>query len=183
MKKAILSAALLLSFSAAWAGPRTMATVNGKAITSDELTKRLWWQHSAQGLSDLVDERLLLDEAARLKAQPDENEVQTRFARLQANYKDKTEFEKSLKSVNWTVADLMNLLRNQVLIKNTIIASKKLAVTDEDARTRRASARRSPPGFFRSSSNPKPTPTTPTWHFRPGRISPNCPPSNPQTII
>lgn len=165
MKKTMLLAALLLSFSAAdiaigpWqasvtaansatsprqaggtgaalaAGSKVMLTVNGKTITADELTKRLWWQHAAQGLSDLVDERLLLEEAARLKIQSDEKEVQTRFEQLRANYKDKEEFEKNLKAVNWTEPDIMNLIRNQVLIKNTVLTVGKITATDEDAKS------------------------------------------------
>jgi len=151
MKKMILLAALLLSFSAAnsAAGPRqaigtgaalaakpkVMLTVNGKAITADDLTKRLWWQHAAQGLSDLVDEQLLLEEAARLKMQADEKEVQTRFERLRDNYPDKQNFEKNLKAVNWTEPDLMNLIRSQVLIKNTVLAAGKITATDEDAKS------------------------------------------------
>jgi parvulin-like peptidyl-prolyl isomerase len=150
MKKTILLTALLLSFSAAdiavgpwqaggtgsaWAaGPRVMLTINGKAITADELTKRLWWQHAAQGLSDLVDERLLLEEAARLKVQTDEKDVQARFEQLRANYKDKQDFEKNLKTINWTSADLINLIRRQVLMKNTVLAAGKITVTDEDAK-------------------------------------------------
>ena len=153
MKKTMLSTALLLSFSAAViaagprqtagtdtaapaaAGPRVMLTVNGKAITADELTKRLWWQHAAQGLSDLVDERLLIEEAARLKVQADDKEVQTRFEQLRANYPDKQAFEKNLKAVNWTEPDLTNLIHNQVLIKNTVLMAGKIAVTDDDAKS------------------------------------------------
>ncbi|HAF96156.1 MAG: hypothetical protein A2X34_08980 [Elusimicrobia bacterium GWC2_51_8] len=149
MKKTILSAALLLSFSAApwqaigtgaaWAAgpakPRAILVVNGKAITSDELTKRLWWQHASQGLSDLVDERLLLEEAARRKVQADEGEVGNRFAELRANYKNKEEFEKNLKTMNWTAEDLMNMTRNQVRIKNMLLAAQNIeAVTEEDTK-------------------------------------------------
>ncbi|HAH32558.1 MAG TPA: hypothetical protein DCL44_09630 [Elusimicrobia bacterium] len=136
MKKTLFSITLLISFTAAvWAaGPRTVATVNGKAITAEELTKHLWWQHATQGLSDMVDERLLLEEAARLKVTANENEVSKKLEQLRANYKNKDEFEKTLKTVNWSEKDLKNLLKNQLLIRNTVLAAGKLAITDEDAK-------------------------------------------------
>ncbi|MCX5785175.1 MAG: peptidyl-prolyl cis-trans isomerase [Elusimicrobia bacterium] len=122
--------------AAAWAaGPKALVTVNGKAITADELTKRLWWQHAAQGLTDLVDERLLLDEAARLGVKTDEKEADKKLEALRANYKNKEEFQKSLKSVNWSEQDLKNLLQNQILLRNTVLAARKIAVTDEDAKS------------------------------------------------
>ena len=150
MKKTILSAALLLSFSAAdiaigpwqaigtgaaWAaGPRIMLTVNGKAITADELTKRLWWIHTAQELSDLVDERLLLEEAARLKVTADEKKVEKKFAQLRAKYKNKEEFEKNLKAMNCSEQELKIILQNAFLIRNLALTAKNITVTDTDIR-------------------------------------------------
>lgn len=136
MKKTILAAAALaLLASGLQAAGKNVATINGKPVASAELTKKLWWQHAAQGLSELIDERLLLEEAARLGVKADPGEVETRYNALAAGATSKAAFEASLKSVGWTARDLRDLLARQLAIRGAVIASRKLAVTDEDART------------------------------------------------
>ena len=135
MKKTILAAAALaLLASGLQAAEKNVAVINGKPVASAELTKKLWWQHAAQGLSELIDERLLLEEAARLGVKADQKEVEARYAALAAGAASKAAFEASLKSVGWTAKDLKDLLARQLAIRGAVIASRKLAVTDEDAK-------------------------------------------------
>jgi len=135
MKKTILAAAVLAVFaSGLQAAERTVATVNGQKVASDELTKKLWWQHAAQGLSELIDEKLLLAEGARLGVKADQKEVEARFNNLAAGYADKAAFENSLRSVGWTAGELRELIRSQLVIRGAVIAAKKIAVTDEDTK-------------------------------------------------
>lgn len=133
MKKTILLAGLMaLATGIAGAQDRAIATVNGDKITSGDITKKLWWQYSAQGLSDIIDERLLLQEAARLKTSYDAKEANKRFETLAAGYKDKREFDANLKSVGWTSADVKGLIKRQLLIKNAVITAKGISFTDGD---------------------------------------------------
>ena len=133
MKRTILFAALMaLTSGIAGAQDRTIATINGDQITSGDITKKLWWQYSAQGLSDIIDERLLLQEAARLKTSYDAKEANKRFEALAAGYKDRQEFDANLKSVGWTPADVKELIQRQLLIKNTVIAAKAISFNDAD---------------------------------------------------
>ncbi len=135
MKKTILiAAAIALCASGLYAAEKPVAVVNGQKITREELTKKLWWQHGAQGLSEAIDEKLLLEEAARLGIKADEKEITARFAALSAGYEDKTQFEKNLASVGWTPQELRNLLRHQILIRATIMVDARIQVTDEDAK-------------------------------------------------
>ncbi|OGR63445.1 MAG: hypothetical protein A2X30_00460 [Elusimicrobia bacterium GWB2_63_16] len=135
MKKTILAAAALALFaSGLQAAEKNVAVINGKPVASAELTKKLWWQHAAQGLSELIDERLLLEEAARLGVKADPKEVEARYAALAAGAPSKAAFEASLKSVGWTAKDLKDLLGRQLAIRGAVIASRKLAVTDADAK-------------------------------------------------
>lgn len=135
MKKTILAAAALaLLASGLQAAEKNVAVVNGKPVAAADLTKKLWWQHAAQGLSELIDERLLLEEAARLGVKADPKEVETRYAALAAGAPTKAAFEASLKSVGWTARDLKDLLARQLAIRGAVIASRKLAVTDADAK-------------------------------------------------
>lgn len=135
MKKIILAAAALAVLAGGVsAAEKNVAVVNGKKVAADELTKKLWWQYGAQGLTELIDEKLLLEEAARLQLKANPDKVNERMAALEAGYPDKAQFEANLKSVGWSRADLRELIRRQLLIRAAIITAKKLAFTDEDAK-------------------------------------------------
>lgn len=136
MKKTIFAAALLALCQAGWAADKagTVATVNGQKVAQEELTKKLWWQYAAQGLTELIDEKLLLEEAKRLGVTADPKEVDARFGALSAGYAEKGAFEANLKSVGWTTKELRDLIARQLTIRNTVVAAKKIAVTEDDAR-------------------------------------------------
>lgn len=135
MKKIILAAAALAVLAGgAAAAEKNVAVVNGKKVAADELTRKLWWQYGAQGLSELIDEKLLLEEAARLGVKAADKDVDEKMAALEAGYTDKAQFEKNLKSVGWSRTDLRDLIKRQMLMRGAIVAAKKLAFTDEDAR-------------------------------------------------
>jgi len=136
MKKIMLFTALMaLANGLVCAQDRVIATVNGNKITSGDITKKLWWQYSAQGLSDIIDEKLLLEEAARLKIPYDVKEADKRFEALAAGYKDKKEFDANLKTVGWTTSDVKELIKGQLLIKDTVITAKAVKFTDADIKT------------------------------------------------
>jgi parvulin-like peptidyl-prolyl isomerase len=136
MKKMIFAASVLALCSAgAYAAQKTVAVVNGQKITADELTKKLWWQYGAQGLSDLIDERLLLEEASRLGLKADPKEVDAKLDGLISGYPDKAQFEKNLKAVGWSVDDLRDLLGRQLQLRAVVVKDGDIAVTDEDAKT------------------------------------------------
>jgi parvulin-like peptidyl-prolyl isomerase len=135
MKKTIFALALLaLCSGGVYAAEKEVATVNGQKIAREELTKKLWWQYAAQGLTELIDERLLLEEAQRLGIKADPKEAEARFNNLAAGYPDKAQFEMNLKSVGWSPADLRVLINRQLAIRSAVIASRKLSVSDADAK-------------------------------------------------
>ncbi|PIU19178.1 MAG: hypothetical protein COT18_08830, partial [Elusimicrobia bacterium CG08_land_8_20_14_0_20_59_10] len=68
----------------------------------------------------------------RLAVKADPKEVEARLTALIANYPDKAQFQKNLKSVGWTEAGLKKLLSNQLTIRETVMAAKKIAVTEDD---------------------------------------------------
>jgi parvulin-like peptidyl-prolyl isomerase len=136
MKKTMLLAVLMAVFTGLCAAQdRLIATVNGEKINASDLTKKMWWQHSAQALSDVVDEKLLLAEVARLNVSYDTKEADLRFENIAAGYKDRKEFEKNLRSVGWTEKDVKDLIKKQMLIKAAVMAAKSIAYTDADAAT------------------------------------------------
>jgi hypothetical protein len=131
-KQAVFAALMVLASGLACAQERVLATVNTEKIMAGDLTKKLWWQYSSQGLSDIIDERLLLAEAARLKVAYDAAEAEKRFANLAAGYKNEKDFENSLMKVGWTPAGVKELIKHQMLAKNTVIAAKNISFTDAD---------------------------------------------------
>jgi len=133
-RSAVFAALMFLAAGLACAQERVIATVNGGTITAEEIDRKLWWQNSAQALSDIIDERLLLEEAARLKVGYDKAELEKRFNNLSAGYKDKAEFENALKTVGWTPEGVRELIKRQMLAKNTVIAAKKIAFTDAEVK-------------------------------------------------
>ena len=136
MKRTLILTALLgLTAGLVSAQERTVATVNGVKITSTDVTKKLWWQYSSQGLSDLIDEKLMLQDASRLKVAVDSKEADKRYEALSAGFKGKGEFESSLKAVGWTPSEVKELIKRQLLIKNTVLAAKEITVTDENVAT------------------------------------------------
>lgn len=135
MKNTILiAAAIALCSTGLYAAEKNVAMVNGQKVTREELTKKLWWQYGAQGLSELIDEKLLLEEAARLGLKADPKELDARFANLSAGYETKAQFEKNLASVGWTPQELRDLLRRQTLVRGAVITDAKIVITDEDAK-------------------------------------------------
>lgn len=136
MKKAIFAAAVLALCANTYAADKAgnVAVINGKKVAQEELTKKLWWQYAAQGLSELIDEKLMLEEGARLGVKADPKEVDAKFDSLAAGYTDKAVFEANLKSVGWTQKELRDLLSRQIILRGTVIAARKLAVTDEAAK-------------------------------------------------
>ncbi|MBI5743209.1 MAG: peptidyl-prolyl cis-trans isomerase [Elusimicrobia bacterium] len=134
MKKLIFAAAAL-ALLAGGVKAADVAVVNGQKLTREDLTKKLWWQYAAQGLSEMIDERLLLEEAGRLGVKADAREVEARYNSLAANYPDKAAFETNLRSVGWSPADLKALITRQLTIRATVVAARKLSVTDADAKT------------------------------------------------
>lgn len=134
MKKTALLVLLAVSFNglAGAQESRVIATVNGETITAGELAKNLWWQHAPQGLSDLIDERLLLAEAARLNIPFDAKAAEQRFETIASAYKDKKEFEKNLKAANRTEKDVKDLIKRQALIRALVITAKNITPADAD---------------------------------------------------
>jgi len=108
-----------------------MAVVNGAKITAGDLTAQLWWQHGAAVLSEMIDEKLVLEEAARLKISADPKEIESRVTAMSAGL-DKGQFEKNLKMVGWTETDVRELIKRQLMVRETVMAAKKISVTDED---------------------------------------------------
>lgn len=72
------------------------ATVNGFPITSLELQQRLNENYRQQGLQDLIDEKIILEEASRARAISSRDETEAKYKELAQGYGGPEEFEKLL---------------------------------------------------------------------------------------
>jgi parvulin-like peptidyl-prolyl isomerase len=123
----------------------TWATVDGEAITSDEVDKAFRRVGDGQTLSedetltaklgildDLITEEILVAKARELKIEMPETEVDTAFAQAKQNITDDA-FQQELTRRNLTAQDMRDGIRRQLLSQKVIEqeVGSKIAVTDQ----------------------------------------------------
>lgn len=113
---------------------KNIATVNNEKITRSDVEKRLWRLFSDRALQDMIDEKLVLQEAKKLNIKASEKEVETRLNNIIASYASKEEFERNLKTVGLTEKDFKDEIRQQIIIRETVIAIKNVSVTEAEAK-------------------------------------------------
>ena len=127
--------------------PDTWATVDGRAITRDEVEKAYRRTHnSAENLSeeealtaklsllnDLIVQDLLLAKARALKVEVPDTEVDAAYAEAKKNIPDET-FQEELKRRTLSTGDMREGLRRELLSQKVINqeVGSKLAVTDQE---------------------------------------------------
>ncbi|MCG2725930.1 MAG: peptidyl-prolyl cis-trans isomerase [Elusimicrobia bacterium] len=104
------------------------ATVNGEKIYKEEVSKRMWQNHFENTINNIVDETLLLQEGKKLKIKVSKKETDNRLKEIKSAYKDDKEFETTFGNEK---DDLTEKIKNELLIKKTVIESKKIEFTDE----------------------------------------------------
>jgi peptidyl-prolyl cis-trans isomerase SurA len=125
----------------------TLATVNGSAITRDQVDKEIRRVRDGSEamteaemalarltvLEDLIVERILLDKAAALKIEVPDSELDTAYAEERKNVPEEA-FQQELTSRNLTAADMREGLRRQMvgrkLIEREVVS--KITVTDQE---------------------------------------------------
>lgn len=112
-------------------GKTVMATVNGKNITANDVTVRLWGLQGAQVLNDLILEKAMTDKAAELKISVPEEMVEELYKRNTGNRSEK-EIDNELARTGWTSKDVKERIKNQLLINETIIKLANISVPDEE---------------------------------------------------
>ncbi len=110
------------------------AVVNGETISQAELDARLQARAGAQVLEDLINEKLILQEAEKQKIKVTDKDINGKLAELKEGFPSEQEFEKNLKDNNMTLAEAKQQIRIQLsmakLLEKTIDITKG-AVTAE----------------------------------------------------
>lgn len=113
------------------ANKTVMATVNGKNITAADITTSLWGNLGAQALTELIAERVLLDEAAKRNITADDSVVNSLYEQS-INGKDKKEINSNLARIGWTEKDVKEKIKRQITINNLVVNIANIVITDEE---------------------------------------------------
>lgn len=111
----LLALAALVYYKKGWF---IAATVNGRPITSLELQQRLNDNYRKQGLEDLINEHIVLDEATKNHVIPSSAEVSTRYGELEQRYGGPEQFTKFLESQGQTTSYVKHLLSVNLALEN-----------------------------------------------------------------
>lgn len=106
------------------------ATVNGMPITNLELQTKLNQQFRGQILNQLVNEKIILDEARKGGAIPAESEIDQKIAELEANVGGKDTLDALLSQQGQTRTSLRDQIRIQLAI--TKIYEKQATVSADE---------------------------------------------------
>jgi foldase protein PrsA len=109
-----------------------MWVVNGEPIFRGDVVERLFRLAGNDVISQMVDEILVRQEAARLKVKPDAAQVESRIKRMAAQFPDEKTFEQKLASTGSSIDMLRDQLNQQVLREQLVIAAKHLSVSEPE---------------------------------------------------
>lgn len=126
--------ALAAAPAAHTAEPAVLLTVNGAAVKRAQVQERVWKGYSDAVINEMVEEILVRQEAEALKVQPDAKEVNTRFKRIQDQFKDEATFKEKLAASGTSVTELRGRIEHQVLREALLIKAKDLKVSDEEVK-------------------------------------------------
>ncbi|MDO8452678.1 MAG: SurA N-terminal domain-containing protein [bacterium] len=123
----VVSIATLLFYKKHWI---LSALVNNRPVTSFEVMSRAYKTYRKEITDQIVNERLVFDEARRQGALPTAGEVEDKIKEVEERYGGKEEFDALLLQNNQTRANLVTNIR-------TLLAMEKMygelvTVTDED---------------------------------------------------
>ena len=124
--------ALAPSAHAAVPGDFDVVHVNGVSIRQSEVLERLWKRYGSQTLEEMVDELLLRQAAAAKKIKASDEEVDRRFARLQAQFGSKELLISQLEQAGTTVAKVKEDLADEIVRERLVVETKGIKIGDDE---------------------------------------------------
>ncbi|MGC9070819.1 MAG: peptidyl-prolyl cis-trans isomerase [Elusimicrobiales bacterium] len=133
MKKLII---ILLSFtSPAVCGDKSViAEVNGYKITLKDVASRLLISNFDLALEELIEERMLLDEAKKRNITITNSEFEEFIKGIKKRFASEQDFKKVIKKIGLAESEYYEIIKNKLIAEKTIIALSNINVTDEDAK-------------------------------------------------
>jgi parvulin-like peptidyl-prolyl isomerase len=125
---------LVLSNLCSFSYSEDIVSVNNYKISRADVEKRMNINYFNKTLQDIIDESLILQEAKKNNIKVEDKEIAERLNSIISNFKNKSDFNKTLSSINLTEKQYKEMLKDQILIEKTVIAIKKIEITDEDVK-------------------------------------------------
>jgi len=112
--------------------PEVVATVNGRPITAQDVTRKLLERYGRAALQVLMVDAALADAAERAGVGVTDEEVAARLARAEQSQKGRTELRRRLAEQGVTVAQFRSDLRRELLIEKLLESRGTLTVSQQD---------------------------------------------------
>lgn len=104
--------------------------VNGEKITKDELLENMIDSGGNTIVEGLIDEKLILQEAKKLKITVDEEEIGEKIDEIVSQFGSEEEFHQLLEEYGDTIENLQNRIRLQILLEKIILSDED--ISDQD---------------------------------------------------
>jgi foldase protein PrsA len=128
----VLGACLLLAVLLVGCSSKPVAFVNGQKITQEQFTEQLEAMAGGQVLEDMINRRLLEEEAQRLGLTPTDAQVDAEIARSKQAFGDEAYFLAALRASGHTIEDLRREVSQNLL--QTALCTKDVKVAEPDLR-------------------------------------------------
>ncbi|MDN3016877.1 peptidylprolyl isomerase [Paenibacillus sp. BSR1-1] len=127
----IAVSAIILSF--ALKKDDAIATINGKAITKDDLYNEMVKQYGSETVDQLIANKIVASEATKQKITVSESDVNKQIEKLQESYGGEEAFNSALESNNTTLSAVKEDMKNYLTIKKLL--EPEIEITEEEMKT------------------------------------------------
>ncbi len=141
MIPALLLAAAQAASAQSKLPPDTLATVDGIAITRQDVVNRLWAKGADQALNQIIDELAFNKALSAWRVGPGKKEtksvqaeVAARLKRIKGQFKDEAAYAQALQRNGVQAAAVEVQLREQIETERLIVSAKKLSVSDAEVK-------------------------------------------------
>ncbi|MCX7641595.1 MAG: peptidyl-prolyl cis-trans isomerase [Elusimicrobiales bacterium] len=134
MKKNIITILIFTTILNLHSQNQIVAEVNGEKITLKDITSKLLISNFNQVTQELIEEKLLIQEARKRNVNVLNSEVTQFIENIKKRFSSEEEFKKELKRINLTEKEYEQMIRNKLIADKTILAILNVNVTDEDAK-------------------------------------------------
>lgn len=110
-------------------------SINGAPILQSEVIQRLWSLHGTVVLDQMIDEKLIRQEAERLKVTANEKELESRLSRIRQQFQDAKAFEEQLKKAGTTLDAVKEQIRFQLLTEATVAKARQITLAKDEVKS------------------------------------------------
>lgn len=111
-----------------------VAQVGNEKITLKEIISKSLISNYYQTLDELIEEKILLQEAKKRGISLTEEELKNFIESVKKRFNSESEFSKELKRMNMTEEEYIQIIKNKLIADKTILSILNINITDEDAR-------------------------------------------------